>query len=98
MPIWDRYPASARNRMDGHRRKTYIVHLFACLWAVKRHNPRLAGKYRQIPSFTMSNSNRHAFSCGETEYGRRPDAGLSQWSFGDWDGGARRDRTDDLKL
>ena len=45
----------------------------------------------------MSISDTHTFSGGETGPGRRPDAGLHN-GMASWDGGARRDRTDDLKL
>ena len=88
---------SARNPADGHRRKTILCIRFACLWAVKRHNPRLAGKYRQIPSFTMSISNTHRLRG--RNWSRSP-AGCRYCHNGALrlDGGARRDRTDDLKL
>ena len=47
-----------------------ILCMICLLWAVKRHSPRLAGKHRQIPSFTMSMSGTHAQSRGETQIGR----------------------------
>ena len=55
------------------------------------------GPCKQIPSFTMSISKTHAFASGETGHTRsqRPNAGTTTLQ---WNGGARRDRTDDLKL
>jgi hypothetical protein len=55
------------------------------------------GPRKQIPSFTMSISKTHALSSGETGHTRsqRPNAGTTTLQ---WNGGARRDRTDDLKL
>jgi hypothetical protein len=55
------------------------------------------GPCKQIPSFTMSISKTHALASGETGHTRsqRPKRRNTQHCL---DGGARRDRTDDLKL
>ena len=70
MPIWSRCRTSAKKSGGWSSIERLILCMICLLWAVKRHSPRLAGKHRQIPSFTMSMSDTHALSRGETRRGR----------------------------
>ena len=70
MPIWSRCRTSAKKSGGWSSIERLILCMICLLWAVKRHSPRLAGKHRQIPSFTMSMSGTHAQSRGETRRGR----------------------------
>ena len=107
-------PASADGRMNTRSKKDlYVLDLPAAVRSSATSHvsqPRKAqsfsglspaclafGPRKQIPSFTMSISKTHALSSGETGHTRsqRPNAGTTTLQ---WNGGARRDRTDDLKL
>jgi hypothetical protein len=77
----------------SHVSQPYTAQSFAGL----SHACLAFGPCKQIPSFTMSISNTHALASGETGHTRsqRPNAGIRNTAE---NGGARRDRTDDLKL
>ena len=95
MSIWGAGPRQDMRLANIDRKNLFVLRSACCGRSSTTAAAR--GNYRQIPSFTMSNSDTHTFSGGETGSGRRPDAGLHN-GMASWDGGARRDRTDDLKL
>lgn len=62
-------------QLDGHRQKNLLCFDLPVVGG-QAPQPRLAANYKQIPSFTMSISDTHALSGGETGYrstGRMPE-------------------------
>ena len=94
MPIWGVGPRQEIRLTNIDRKNLFVLRSACCGRSSTTAAAR--GNYRQIPSFTMSISDTHTFRVAKLVMvaGRMPDATLE----GFWDGGARRDRTDDLKL
>ena len=68
---------------DGHRQKNLLCFDLPVVGG-QAPQPRLAANYKQIPSFTMSISDTHAFSGGETGLAAdRPYAGIHNGDFGE---------------
>ena len=93
-------PASVLGRTKGNTGqpdgKTYIVHSFCPNMARSSTTARGSRAVQTNPSFTMSISSTHAFAAAKlVSIGRSGKPGPCKLAG---NGGARRDRTDDLKL
>ena len=95
MPIWGVGPRQEIRLTNIDRKNLFVLRSACCGRSSTTAAAR--GNYRQIPSFTMSISLTRTRRVAKLVLGRRPDAGLHN-GLASWDGGARRDRTDDLKL